>query len=161
MKLWTLCCSAGLWENLLCQYSYSVPCRLHRLPKCLKECLTHSKQVLNTCYYSESYCYCYCRKYVHREANIYTIQPIKSQYPCLDLRRDSQKCNHSQSLGHKLYMVLWCFMVGWMIEKVSGRKMFGANLGEVGRQLTEKEEVARRDAKWSWWLPENTSGFLI
>ena len=52
-------------------------------------------------------------------------------------------------------------MVGWMTEKVSGRKMFGANLGEVGRQLIEKEEVARRDAKWSWWLPENASGFLI
>ena len=47
--LWTLCCNVGLLENLLCQYSKSVPHGLHRFPKhskYLKECLTHSKYLV-------------------------------------------------------------------------------------------------------------------
>lgn len=48
-----------------------------------------------------------------------------------------------------------------MMEKTNGMRMLGANRGEDGRQLAEKEKVARRGAKLPWWLPENASGFLI
>lgn len=48
-----------------------------------------------------------------------------------------------------------------MMEKTNGLRMLGADTGEYGRQLAEKEKVARRGAKSPRWLPEHASGFLI
>ena len=47
------------------------------------------------------------------------------------------------------------------MEKTNGMKILEATTGEDGRQLAEKEKVARRGVKSPWWLPENARGFLI
>ena len=40
-------------------------------------------------------------------------------------------------------------------------RCLGLTWERTSRELIEKDEVASRDVKWSWWLPENAGGFLI
>lgn len=129
MGLWTLCCNVGLLENLLCQYSKSVPHGLHRFPK-HSEYFKRVPDIQQVLKVLVSIMLAIITIIVENR-NKYTGNSInQSQYLCLDLQRESQRCNYSQRFGTNFKWWLRCFTFGWMIEKVNGRKMLGADLGK-------------------------------
>ena len=74
--------------------------------------------------------YYYCRKYTRREANIQAIQLIKASIFAWIFRKNHKGVSILRDLDTNFKWWFTCFMFEWMIEKVNGRKMLGADLGK-------------------------------